>query len=547
MAFYSVEPDPGGKFTYVSPQFTALTGLKLEDLTEGIFTFFDRAHPEDIPAIYDADRRADETGEPCELEFRLRNAAGDWIWVFARSVLTRDDLGRPLVWHCMMFDISEHKRLAAALRDNATRQQLLADSLSVAFYSQDPTPGTPFTYVSSQFAALTGLDPDDLTGSGLDGFFARIHPDDVAAVRAADRRADETGEPFEIEFRIRNAADDWIWVHNRGLLARDEQGRPIAWHGVLLDVGERKRLEAALREQAAHMEILVEQLPVAVYSLEPRVDGHFTYVSPQFATLTGMTAEDMERGLPAFYERVHPDDFTAVRAEAERAYLTDAPFEIEYRVRKGDDEWIWLHNRANLSRDEQGRPIAWHGVFLNVSERKALEASLRDSEERFRRAFDGAGIGMALTDPRGPIFDVNRALCDFLGYTPEELRAMTFLDITHPDDVDLSLDWVRGLSSGEFDAYALEKRYVRKDGQTVWGLLTSSAVRAADGRVLNVIAQIQDITARKDAEAALRDSETRFRSISRGPGSAWRWHRPGGRCCWPTPRWKDSLATRRAS
>ena len=330
-------------------------------------------------------------------------------------------------------------------------------------------------------------------------------------MQEADRHADETGEPFEIEFRLRNAADDWIWVHNRGLLARDELGRPLAWHGVLLDVGERKRLEAALREQAAHMEILVEQLPVAVYSLEPRMDGHFTYVSPQFAALTGMTAEDMERGLPAFYERVHPDDYPAVRAEAERATTTNQPFEIEYRVRNGDDNWIWLHNRANLLRDDQGRPVAWHGVFLDVSERHALEASLRESEERFRRAFDGAGIGMALTDPRGPIFDVNRALCDFLGYTADELRAMTFLDITHPDDRGLSLDWVRGLTSGEFDAYSLEKRYLRKDGQIVWGLLTSSAVRGGDGRVLNVIAQIQDITARKQAEEALRHSEERFR------------------------------------
>ena len=161
VAFYSVEPGPGGKFTYVSPQFTALTGLKLEDLTEGVFTFFDRAHPEDLPAIYEADRRADETGEPCAMEFRIRNADGEWIWVFVRTVLACDDQGRPLAWHCMMLDINEHKRLEAALRDNATRLQLVADSLSVAFYSQDPEPGTPFTYVSSQFAALAGLDPHD--------------------------------------------------------------------------------------------------------------------------------------------------------------------------------------------------------------------------------------------------------------------------------------------------------------------------------------------------------------------------------------------------
>lgn len=136
----------------------------------------------------------------------------------------------------------------------------------------------------------------------------------------------------------------------------------------------------------------------------------------------------------------------------------------------------------------------------------------RESEARFRNTFDFAAIGMAIVSLEGKWLQVNKALCSLLGYTDAELKAMTFQDITHPDDLEADLEQVQRILRGDIKEYQMEKRYFRKDGREVWALLSVSLVRDPDGKPLQFISQIQDITARKAAENALLDSEARFRA-----------------------------------
>jgi hypothetical protein len=148
-----------------------------------------------------------------------------------------------------------------------------------------------------------------------------------------------------------------------------------------------------------------------------------------------------------------------------------------------------------------------------LRERKRAEALLQESEERFRSAFENAAIGMALVATDGRWLRVNRSLCEIVGYCESELLATTFQAITHPDDLDTDLDYVRQMLNDEIRYYEMEKRYFHKQGHIVWILLSGSLVRDTQGKPLYFIAQIQDITKRKRAEQALRDSERRFRAI----------------------------------
>ena len=136
---------------------------------------------------------------------------------------------------------------------------------------------------------------------------------------------------------------------------------------------------------------------------------------------------------------------------------------------------------------------------MEVVNRQAEEA-LRQSEERFRAAFDYAAIGMALLDRDGRWIQVNRSLCDLVGYSAEELQRGTFQDITHPDDLEVDLAFVRRMLAGEIRSYHMEKRYFHKAGHIVWVLLSVSLVHDAAGNPLHFIAQMQDITGRKRAE-----------------------------------------------
>jgi PAS domain S-box-containing protein len=139
--------------------------------------------------------------------------------------------------------------------------------------------------------------------------------------------------------------------------------------------------------------------------------------------------------------------------------------------------------------------------------------ALHESNARFREAFDYAAIGMALVGLDGQWLQVNPAVCQMMGYTAEELHALTFQDLTHPDDLNLDLANVRQLLDGQIPTYQMEKRYLHKQGRIIWAVLSVSLVRDAAGTPLYFISQIQDKTPQKEAEAALRESEFRFRTL----------------------------------
>ncbi|HXG63937.1 MAG TPA: PAS domain S-box protein, partial [Blastocatellia bacterium] len=165
---------------------------------------------------------------------------------------------------------------------------------------------------------------------------------------------------------------------------------------------------------------------------------------------------------------------------------------------------------AQAEFEEKGRKAEVQAALAAAEE--AAQAT-RQSEERFRSAFDHAPIGMALVAPDGRFLQVNRSLCEMVGYEEEELLAGDFQAITHPDDLAADLEYVRQMLAGERSTYQMEKRYFHKSGQEIWVLLSVSLVHDAQGNPLYFISQIQNITERKQAEEKLRESEERFRRL----------------------------------
>ena len=143
-------------------------------------------------------------------------------------------------------------------------------------------------------------------------------------------------------------------------------------------------------------------------------------------------------------------------------------------------------------------------TFNNMAEsRQQAEGALRESEARFRSAFADSAIGMALVSPDARLLQVNNSLCQITGYSEKELLEKTFQDLTHPDDLHIGADYLARLLEGEIDAARFEKRYIHKDGHTIWVLITTSMLRDAEGNPLHLVAQTQDITSGKQAEREL--------------------------------------------
>src|SRR2546421_9756965 len=143
-------------------------------------------------------------------------------------------------------------------------------------------------------------------------------------------------------------------------------------------------------------------------------------------------------------------------------------------------------------------------LSCHIAEQERISKALRETEAHFRTAFDYAAIGMALVSPQGGWLRVNRSLCDLVGYTEEELLDLNFQAVTHADDLGSDLANLYRLMQGETPTSQVEKRYVHRLGQIVWALNSVSLVRDSDNNPVHFIFQIQDITERKRAEAALQ-------------------------------------------
>lgn len=177
---------------------------------------------------------------------------------------------------------------------------------------------------------------------------------------------------------------------------------------------------------------------------------------------------------------------------------------VEMKRRKKDGSLVDLSLSTAPLHDARGRLQGTVAVYADVTERKRAEEEVRASEERYRLTFDQAAVGIAHVGPSGYFLRVNEGLCTMLGYSQEELLNTRFQEVTHPDDLVRNLAQFEQLLAGQVESYAINKRFLRKDGSEVWGTARTALVRDASGRPEYTISVIEDISDRVRAEEALR-------------------------------------------
>ncbi len=237
-------------------------------------------------------------------------------------------------------------------------------------------------------------------------------------------------------------------------------------------------------------------------------------VSPEYAAMIGHDPATFHETKRTWMDRLHPDDREAVRAAFDACVAGRVPhYEAEFRQRTRDGRWLWtLAIGSIVDWDAERRPLRMLGTHTNIDARKRAELQLASNTASLRALFEQAAVGMVSGDEHGNLLHANGYTCEMLGYTVEELRALGPAPLSHPDDLPEDQALFARLVAGELPFYRLEKRYLRKDGSLVWGDLTVTCHRE-HGQIVTVFAILKDITARKQAETALRQSEARLRAI----------------------------------
>ena len=228
----------------------------------------------------------------------------------------------------------------------------------------------------------------------------------------------------------------------------------------------------------------------------PSLHGSWTDEVARIHDLDPAVPPSVPMGIAYYAEGDQP-----VIAEAVRQAIEESrPYDLELGLVSalGVAKWVRTLGAPVV---EDGRVVRLVGAMQDITERKAMELALRGSEARYRAMFEQAGVGVVEVDAEsGRFLRVNLKFCEILGYSQEELLARTFQDVTHPEERRRDLAQIRRLIAGELDSYSVEKRYVHKDGSTVWAALTVRSLNLPGEGSQHLVSIIDDITARKRAE-----------------------------------------------
>lgn len=278
---------------------------------------------------------------------------------------------------------------------------------------------------------------------------------------------------------------------------------------------ERENTEETLREKESFIRHVIELSPVVlvVYDL---VTGHHTYFSSDAIKVYGYTGDEMAQMPDPFAVLLQPEDIHRIQENVKRLKRLgdDEINEFECRIRRGDGERRWINARSMIfARDEKGEARQVISATFDITERKETEEKLIESEKRFRSYFELGLIGMAITSPTKGCLAVNDEFCKILGYKRDELLKRNWAEMTHPEDLAADVVNFNRALAGEIDAYRLDKRFIRKDNRIIDATISVKCVRRDDGSVDYFVALLEDITKRKRAEEALRESEAKYRTL----------------------------------
>jgi PAS domain S-box-containing protein len=491
-----------GEVEFVNQGILDYTGWTLEQLAD----WRPLIHPDEREMVMMRWIRSVETGNPYNIEHRIRGADGVYRWFHVRGLPLRDTEGRIVRWYNLITDIDERRKTHEKLERS---EAFLAQGQSISH-----TGSFGFNLSSGEIfwsdETHNIFEYDRAVKPTLELVFQRIHPDDRDFVQRTLGSTFEAWADFDFEHRLLMSDDSVKHLHVIAHASSPSSGN-LQYVGAVTDITERKETEQALRRSERH---LAEAQRLAhMGSWVWRVPGReAVYLSEEWYRIYGF---DPDEGPPTWSERlqrIHPEDRTKWQGAIDRAISEKSNYEVEFRILLPDGTLKHLYTVGHPVLSASGELMEFVGSSAEITERKEAEEKLRQSEMELRQILDFAPQCVAVLGPdrdRTRLY-TNQTMLDYFGFTLEEWRSSDRRKYYHPDD------WERLISETQSKflsgiPHEYEARFLRKDGKYRWFLFRWSPLRDEQGRVTRWYAAATDIEDRKQAEQRLQNENIALR------------------------------------
>jgi PAS domain S-box-containing protein len=419
----------------------------------------------------------------------------------------RDSEGRIVGASVIGHDVTERKLAERELSLAHERLHLAMQAGRAGGWEWDIQSGRSLRFGETH--ALLGTIPETYSGT-VQEFWDRVHPEDGVRLHDAVEHAKQNNTEFNEEFRVVWPNGTVHWLRSQGRFFYTANGEAERMLGISVNITERKQAEEALRKSEERFRLAAQAGKMFAYEWDAATD--VIVRSGESAQILG--TDEMQVTGQEILTHVHPDDRERLKAaiaalSPEKPYLL-----ISYRIVRADSTVIWVERNSRAHFDEQGRLLRIIGMVADVTERKQAEQALRKSEERFRLAAQAGKMYSYEWDVATDMVMRSEEHVNVLRFSEdaEQLTRQQLVTRVHPDDRALFVASVDQLTP-RYSTTQINYRVLRPDGSVVWLEKSAKAFFDEQGRMFRVIGMVADITDRKQAEEALRESEDKLRLL----------------------------------
>lgn len=374
-------------------------------------------------------------------------------------------------------------------------EDLMFNSLPGIFYLQDELGN--YIKWNENFETVSGYSSDEIPKLNVHDF---VNKEDYARTMNSIKKAFVEGFA-ELELNIHTKNGKVIpYYFNKRRISYEGQ---FCLLGTGIDISTQVKAQEAAKQSERKYTALFEQASDAIMITDFK--GNFTDANTSMCNMFGYSKQELLK--KKIDHLLKPGELESSPIRFDLLAQGEHVFSLRNMMHKNG---TIINVQANVKKFSENRIMA---IARDVTELYKVQKEIELSEARFRGAFEYSPNGMALVSLNGKWLKVNRTLCNMVGYSENELFALNFQHITHPDDLKKDMEMLEQLQNGELDSYRIDKRYIHKNGTVVWIRLSVSGVQNNEGKLLYRVAQIEDITERKRIEEAIKESEERYRIL----------------------------------